>query len=126
VTRLPFLPSPRATSLLITAGFLAVGWAMYVRYLVIETSAVGLACEAGLQSTTCLMRGIVIKLFTYNVFGAIALAAAALHLARPHVLLFGLALVGGGIGVVLYNNALAGLAWALLIVSFARPAPATA
>ena len=124
--RQPFLPSPRATSLLIAAGFLAVGWAMYVRYLVIETSTVGLACEAGLSSTVCLMRRVVIWLFTYNVFGAVALTAAALHLLRPHVLVFGLALVAGGIGVVLYNNALSGLAWALLIVSFARPAPATA
>jgi hypothetical protein len=126
VNRLPFLPSPRATPLLITAGFLAVGWAMYVRYLVIEAPAVGLACEAGLSSTVCEMRRIVLWLFTNNVFGITALAVAALHLARPHVLLFGLALVAGGIGVVLYNNALSGLAWALLIVSFARPAPATA
>ncbi|CUU42144.1 hypothetical protein BVIRIDIS_11500 [Blastochloris viridis] len=99
---------------------------MYVRYLVIETSAVGLACEAGLPTTLCLMRKIVIQLFTYNVFGVLALAAAVLQVLRPHVLVFGLALVAGGIGVVLYNNALSGLAWALLIISFARPAPAKA
>jgi hypothetical protein len=126
VTRQPFLPSPRANYLLIAAGFLAVGWAMYVRYLVIELPTVGLACEAGLSSTVCEMRRIVLWLFTNNVFGITALALAMLHLARPHVLVFGLALVASGIGVVLYNNVLSGFALALLIVSFARPAPAKA
>lgn len=126
MTRLPFLPSPRANYLLIAAGFLAVGWAMYVRYLVIELPTVGLACEAGLQSTVCQMRRIVLWLFTNNVFGITALAAATLHLLRPNLVVFGLALVAGGIGVVLYNNALSGLALALLILSFARPAPAKA
>ncbi|BBF92269.1 hypothetical protein [Blastochloris tepida] len=124
--RPPFLPSPRATSVLIAAGFLAVGWAMYVRYLVIENSTVGLACEAGLATTMCGMRRIVTLLFNYSVFGWIALAAALAHLTRPHVALFALALVAGGIGVVLYNKELAALALGLLVISFARPAPAAA
>lgn len=122
----PFLPSPRATHLLIAAGFLAVGWAMYVRYLVIETTVVGLACEAGLATTLCAMRGVMIALFHYNAFGWAALAAALVHLWRPNVWVFGVALVAGGLGVVLYDTGAAALAWALLIVSFARPAPASA
>ena len=55
-----------------------------------------------------------------------ALGVALVNLLRPAVSLFAFALIAAGLGIVLYNVALSGLAVALLIVSFARPAPASA
>jgi hypothetical protein len=118
-----FLPTARQTNWLIVAGFLAVGYALYLRYLAIELSSVGLACQAGLQTWLCLTRKIVIALFTNSVFGAIALGAAVLNLIRPSLVLFGLGLVASGFGIVLYNVGLSALAVALLILSLARPVP---
>jgi hypothetical protein len=118
-----FLPTARQTNWLIVAGFLAVGYALYLRYLAIELSSVGLACQAGLQTWLCLTRKIVIALFTNSVFGAIALGAAVLNLIRPSLVLFGLGLVASGFGIVLYNVGLSALAAALLILSLARPVP---
>lgn len=43
-----FLPSPRATNALVAIGFASLGYALYIRYLLIENSVTGLACEAGL------------------------------------------------------------------------------
>jgi hypothetical protein len=118
-----FLPTARQTNWLIVAGFLAVGYALYLRYLAIELSSVGLACQAGLQTWLCLTRKIVIALFTNSVFGAVALGAAVLNLIRPALVLFGLGLVASGFGIVLYNVGLSALAAALLILSLARPVP---
>ncbi|WP_029006151.1 hypothetical protein [Azorhizobium doebereinerae] len=121
-----FRPSPSAMNWLITATFLATGWAMYMRYMVIEPSVVGLACEAGLGTFQCHARKVVIALFGYSVFGGIALAAALLQLWRPWVVTLGVALAFAGIGLVLYNNVASAVAAMLIILSFARPAPATA
>jgi hypothetical protein len=55
------------------------------------------------------------------VFGIVALGAALLNLLRPSVVFWGIALLGGGAGIVLYNVALSALAIALLILSLARP-----
>jgi hypothetical protein len=118
-----FLPTARQTNWLIVAGFLAVGYALYLRYLAIELSSVGLACQAGLQTWLCLTRTIVIALFTNSVFGAVALGAAVLNLIRPSLVLFALGLVASGFGIVLYNVGLSALAAALLILSLARPVP---
>jgi hypothetical protein len=120
-----FLPTARQTNLLLIVGFLSLGYALYFRYLVIEQSSVGLACEAGLQTWLCLTRRIVIALFSHSVFGIAALAAAVLNLIRPSVLILALGLAAAGFGVVLYNGGLAGLAVPLLILSLARPAAAT-
>jgi hypothetical protein len=119
----PFLPSARQANWLIAAGLLSVGYALYLRYLAIEQSTVGLACQGGSQTWLCFTRSIVIALFNNSVFGIVALAAALLNLIRPSVALFGLALIAGGFGIILYNVALSALAAGLLILSFARPAP---
>jgi hypothetical protein len=48
-----------------------------------------------------------------------------LNLMRPSILLTSVALAATAFGLVLYNAGLAGLAAALMILSLARPAPAT-
>jgi hypothetical protein len=120
-----FMPSARATNWLITIGFLSLGYAMYLRYLVIEQSSVGLACDAGLTTWLCLSRKVASGLFNHQVFGWAALGAALLNLIRPSAVLFAIGLALTAFGVVLYNAALAALAAGLLIISFARPVYAT-
>lgn len=120
-----FLPSARATNVLLVVGFSALGYALYMRYLAIEQSTVGLACQAGLDTWLCTSRRIVIALFTYSVFGIAALAIAALNLLRPSVVLFGAALAAACLGIVLYNVQLSALAAGLLVLSLARRAPAS-
>jgi hypothetical protein len=124
MTRPLFLPTPRQTWVLAAIGVAALGCGFYLRYLVIEQSSVGIACGTGLDSWLCASRRTAIALFTPQAFGFAALAAALLNLIRPSLVLWAIALVTGGIGLVLYNVALSALAGALLILSLARPAPA--
>jgi len=119
-----FLPTPRQTIVLVAVGFLSVGYALYLRYRVIEQPAVALACEAGLKTLTCAMRALATELFRHSVFGWSALVAAVLNLIRPSVVLLAATLIAGGFGIVLYNVDLSALAAALLLISLARPAPA--
>lgn len=121
-----FRPTPQQTSWLITLGFLALGYALYMRYMAVELTSVGLACQAGAKTWLCATRQFVMTLFSNSVFGWVALAAAVLNLIRPSLVLFGIALAAGAVGVVLYNAGLAGLALALLVVSFARRGPSDA
>ena len=116
-----FLPSARQTNWLLIVGFLSVGYALYLRYLVIEQSTVGLACEGGLRIWLCSTRRLAIALFTHSVFGWLALAAAVLNLIRPHLVLLAIGIAAAGFGIVLYNVALSAFAVALLILSLARP-----
>jgi hypothetical protein len=118
-----YRPSKAQIYWLAAVAALAVGSALYVRYRIIEASAVGLACDAGLQNWQCGVRRIATAMFNNSAFGIIALAAAMLNLIRPSVVLLTLGLVAGGAGVVLYNGGLSALALALLILSLARPAP---
>ena len=118
-----FLPNARATNWLLVIGFCSIGYALYMRYLAVEQSAVGLACQAGLNTWLCFTRQITIVLFTYSVFGWVALIVAALNLLRPSLVLFGLALATASSGVVLYNVGLSSLAVGLLVLSLARRAP---
>lgn len=120
-----FLPSARATNWLLIVGFSSLGYALYMRYLAVEQSTVGLACQAGLNTWLCYSRGIVIALFTHSVFGIAALIVAALNLIRPSLVLFGVALALACLGIVLYNIQLSALAAGLLVLSLARRAPAT-
>jgi hypothetical protein len=120
-----FLPSARATNWLLIVGFCSLGYALYMRYLAVEQSTVGLACQAGLDTWLCFSRGIVIALFTNSVFGIVALAIALLNLVRPSLALFGAALAAACLGIVLYNTQLSALAIGLLVLSLARRAPAT-
>lgn len=117
-----FLPNARQTHWLIVTGFVALGYAMYLRYQAIELTSVGLACAAGPPTWLCSTRKVVTALFENSVFGWVALAAAALNFIRPHVFLFAVALAFAAFGVVLHNAVLAGLAAGLLIMSLARPA----
>jgi hypothetical protein len=118
-----FLPNARATNWLLVIGFCSIGYALYMRYLAVEQSTVGLACQTGLNTWLCFTRQITIVLFTYSVFGWIAVIVAALNLLRPSLVLFGLALAAAGCGVVLYNVGLSSLAVGLLVLSLARRAP---
>lgn len=118
-----FLPGARATNVLLIVGFSALGYALYLRYLAIEQSTVGLACEGGLDTWLCLTRRIAILLFTHSVFGWAAVIVAALNLLRPSLVLFAVALALACFGVVLYNIALSSLAVGLLVLSLARRAP---
>jgi hypothetical protein len=119
-----FLPTARQTNWLLVIGFLALGQALYLRYLAIEYATVALACQAGLDSWLCTTFRLVIVLFNHSAFGWIALSAALLNLVRPSLVLVSIALAAAGFGLVLHNADLSGLAVALLIVSLARPAPA--
>ena len=58
-------------------------------------------------------------------FGGAALVIAVLHVMRPSIVTLTAGLVAAGSGIVLYNVGLSGLAIGLLILGFARPAPAT-
>jgi hypothetical protein len=117
------LPSARATNYLLIVGFCSLGYALYMRYLAIEQTPVGLACEGGLKTWLCLTRRIAIVLFTYSVFGWASLIVAAVNLLRPSLVLFAVALSIACFGVVLYNAGLSALAIGLLLLSFARRAP---
>jgi len=118
-----FLPSARATNCLLIVGFCSVGYALYLRYLALEQSSVGLACAAGLDTWLCFTRHIAYVLFSHSVFGWAALAVAAVNLLRPSLVLFMMALSIGCFGVVLYNTGLSSIAVGLLLLSFARRAP---
>jgi hypothetical protein len=118
-----FLPSARATNYLLIVGFCSLGYALYIRYLAIEQSTVGLACAAGLDTWLCLTRRTAVALFENSVFGWSALAVAVLNLLRPSLVLFGVALALACFGIVLYNIALSALAFGLLTLSFAGRAP---
>jgi hypothetical protein len=124
-TRRPlFLPTARQTNWLLVIAFLSLGEAMYLRYLAIETSTVSLACQAGLDTWLCGTFRLTIWLFNYEVFGAVALAAALLNLLRPSLVLVAVALAAAAFGIVLHNADLSALAAGVLILSLARPSPA--
>ena len=122
----PFRLTPYQVQFLLVVGFVTVGYALYLRYLAIELSTVALACDAGLQSLLCKARTLATALFKNSVFGIVALIIATLHVMRPSIVLLTGGLIAAGLGIVLYNIVLSGLAIGLLIVGFARPAPATA
>jgi hypothetical protein len=122
----PFRLTPYQVQWLLIVGFLTIGYAIYLRYLAVEFSSVALACDAGLQTTLCKTRLLVTYLFRNSVFGIVALVIAALHVIRPSIVLLTGGLIAAGFGIVLYNIGLSGVAIGLLILGFARPAPATA
>ena len=122
----PFRLTPYQVQWLLVVGFVTVGYALYLRYLAIEFSAQALACDAGLQTLLCKSRSLATYLFKNSVFGTVALIIAVLHVIRPSIFLLTLGLIAAGLGIVLYNVVLSGLAIGLLILGFARPAPATA
>ena len=122
----PFRLTPYQVQFLLIVGFVTVGYALYLRYLAIEFSQVSLACDAGLQTMICKARATATSLFKNSVFGIVALVIATLNLMRPSIVLLTLGVIAAGLGIVLYNIVLSGIAIGLLILGFARPAPATA
>jgi len=119
-----FLPTAKAANWLLIVAFLAVGEALYIRYMAIENTTVELACQAGLQTWLCSTFRLSILLFQHQVFGGVALAVAVLNLLRPSLVLVTVALAAAGFGIVLHNADLSALAAGVLILSLARPAPA--
>ena len=124
--KVPFRLTPYQVQWLLMVGFLTVGYALYLRYLAIEYSTVALACDDGLTTMLCKSRTLATYLFKNSVFGIVALIIATLHVMRPSIVLLTGGLIAAGLGIVLYNIALSGIAIGLLILGFARPAPATA
>jgi hypothetical protein len=122
----PFRLTPYQVQWLLIVGFVTLGYALYLRYLAIEFSTVALACDAGLQTLVCKARSLATVLFKNSVFGITALVIAILHVIRPSIVLLTGGLAAACLGIVLYNVALSGIAIGLLILGFARPAPATA
>ena len=122
----PFRLTPYQVQFLLVVGFVTVGYALYLRYLAVEFSTVALACDAGLQTMLCKSRALATYLFKNSVFGIVALIVATLHVMRPSIVTLTVGLIAAGSGIVLYNIALSGIAIGLLILGFARPAPATA
>jgi hypothetical protein len=122
----PFRLTPYQVQWVLIVGFLSVGYALYLRYLAVELSTVSLACDGGLQTTLCKSRSLATYLFRNSVFGIAALVIAVLHVIRPSIVLLTAGLIAAGFGIVLYNVGLSGVAIGLLILGFARPAPATA
>jgi len=124
--KIPFRLTPYQVQFLLVVGFVTLGYALYLRYLAVEFSQVALACDAGLQTLLCKSRALAMVLFKNSVFGITALVIAVLHFVRPSIVLLTGGLIAACLGIVLYNAALSGLAIGLLILGFARPAPATA
>jgi len=122
----PFRLTPYQVQFLLVVGFITVGYALYLRYMAVEYSPVALACDAGLQTMLCKMRSLATYLFKHSVFGIVALIIAVLHVMRPSIVLLTGGVIAAGLGIVLYNITLSGIAVGLLILGFARPAPATA
>ena len=137
MNKVPFRLSARQVQWILIVGFLTVGYALYLRYLAIEFSPTALACEAGLQTWLCKTRLAVTWLFKplpaldlvlprAGVLGTTAMVIAVLHVIRPSIVLLTGGIITAGAGIVLYNISLSGIAIALLILGFARPAPETA
>jgi hypothetical protein len=122
----PFKLTALQVQWILIVGFLTVGYAIYLRYMAIEFAQVRLECEAGLPTMLCKTRLLVTYLFKHYVFGATAMVIAVLHVIRPSIVTLTAGLVAAGFGIVLYNIGLSGIAIGLLILGFARPAPATA
>jgi hypothetical protein len=120
-----FLPTARQTNWLLIVGFLSLGEALYLRYVAIENAVVGVACQTGPETWLCGTRQFSITLHMHYVFGIVALAAAGLNLLRPSLVLAAAGLAAACFGVVLHNVDLSGVAIGLLILSLARPAPAS-
>ena len=122
----PFRLTAFQVQWILVVGFLTIGYALYLRYMAIEFTQVRLECEGGLQTMLCKTRILMTYLFKSYVFGIVALIVAVLHLIRPSIVTLTVGLVAACFGIVLYNIGLSGVALGLLILGFARPAPATA
>jgi hypothetical protein len=119
-----FTPSARQSNWLIAIGFLAFGYAIYLRYMIMENVQAGLTCDGGHKSWLCFSRMVFNALDVSGTLGWIALGAAVIAFIRPGVVLLSIALVTAALALVLHNGGLGGLAGGLILLSFARPVPA--
>ena len=122
----PFRLTPFQVQWILIVGFCTVGYAIYLRYMTIELSTFALSCDAGLPTMMCKTRLLATALFKNSVFGIAALVIACLHVLRPSIVTLTAGVICAGFGIVLYNVGLSGVAIGLLVLGFARPAPATA
>lgn len=123
MSRSLYRPTPLQAAILAVIAATALGCGFYVRYRLIEQAAVGIACQTGAANTGCSIRSTAIMLHEMSLFGLTSVISALLNLFRPSVVLIALALLAGGIGIVLYNVALSALALTLLMLCLARSAP---
>lgn len=84
-----FRPTPRQAASLAAIAVASLTYGFFIRYQVIEQSAVGIACESNGANWLCANRRTAIALFTPEVFGIVALGAALLNLLRPSVIFWG-------------------------------------
>src|SRR5215470_7333693 len=96
-----FRPTARQLSVVIPVALLALGAAFYMRYGVIQNTPTGLDCDAGLATLLCTTRSATIVTYQHGGFGALALAAAAINLLRPHLTLLVLGMAAAALGIVL-------------------------
>lgn len=118
-----FRPTTREAAVLGVTALLALGFALAMRYLAIENTPLGLACDAGDSRFVCTARKTVLAFSQATLFGGVALGAALMNMIRPSLALCGIALAGAGMGLVLYNTSLSAVAIAVLAFSLARPVP---
>lgn len=118
-----FKPSPRQTGVLAVTAAAALAFALGMRYLAIENTPLGLACDAGDPGVLCVTRKTVLTFSQASVFGLVGLIAAAMNLLRPSIVLCVVSLACAAMGLVLYNTPAAAVAVALLAFSLARPLP---
>jgi Gpi18-like mannosyltransferase len=121
-----FLPTRRAVVVLAVLSLAALVTALFLRYGIIQSAPIGLACEAGEASFTCKLRLLAIIMFVNECFGWTALISALVQLWRPNAIALGVGLVFALLGLVLYNTRVSALAVTLLVLSLARPQPAKA
>lgn len=117
-----YLPTPRETNLLILLGFAAFGYALYLRFLVIDAPSIEFACAEGLARAVCTVRRTVIELRDLQFFGGLALVCAALHFIRPRFATLAIGVAAALFGLILRNTGVSALAAAILIMGFARSA----
>ena len=119
-----FLPTPRETNLLILLGFAVFGYALYLRFMVVDAPSLELACPEGLDRAVCGLRKTVIELRDLQFFGGLALVCAVLQLIRPRFATLALGMTAALFGLILHNTGVSALAAALLVMGFARSAHA--
>ena len=120
--RARFLPTARQANWLISIGFLALFYALYLRYWGIENTPLGLACDAGLGTSLCLIRRVVYTFGAHLVFGWIAVGAAVMNLIRPSPAIFAITLAASAFGSRPLQCRPRRPGRGLFIMSFARPA----
>lgn len=119
-----YLPTPRETNVLILLGFAAFGYALYLRFLVIDAPSIEFACAEGLARAVCTVRRTVIELRDLQFFGGLALVCAVLHFIRPRFATLAIGVAAALFGLILRNTGVSAFAAALLVMGFARSAHA--